>query len=434
MPIKDIKFTNVGPFDEVAFEFDEQVNVFIGPNNCGKSTVLMVLWEATRSYSPFDFPKKLLRTEDAAWKAHFQYDSFIEAFSAKLHRRAVNDSYFDILRGLGYIKFVPALRQSTDFRAEGPSVEPKLETLLQTFLQRTGSISTYHSLVKDEDIVRKIIELDYKAYREKKLSIRKVIDSIASIASEITEGFPLEFLRVEEDDEGLFPLFKTTDGELPLNCLSQGTQSIIQWLAHLLIGYAEYYDFPETLEDKPGILIIDEIDAHLHPSWQQRIIPTLIGRFPNLQIFFSTHSPLMLAGLRAGQVHLLHREGDGKVTVTRNEEDIVGWSADEILRSFMGVRSPTDLETAQGIARFQELRNREQLSPEEELELNSLKDKIHDNLLGGPVATQIEELMSILTRLQDEESSAPEVELAEGMYRKAESKHDVLRNDRREFE
>jgi len=160
-----------------------------------------------------------------------------------------------------------------------------------------------------------------------------------------------------------------------LNCLSQGTQSIIQWLAHLLIGYAEYYDFPENLEDKPGILIIDEIDAHLHPSWQQRIVPVLTKHFPNLQIFFSTHSPLMLAGLRKGQVHLLHREGDGKVTVTRNEEDIVGWSADEILRSFMGMRSPTDLGTAQAVARLQELRSREQLSSEEEQELNSLRKK-----------------------------------------------------------
>ena len=108
---------------------------------------------------------------------------------------------------------------------------------------------------------------------------------------------------------------------MPLNVLSQGTQSIIQMLAHLLIGYAEYYDYPVDLEDKPGILIIDEIDAHLHPSWQRRIIPTLTKHFPELQIFCSTHSPLMLAGSKEGQVQLLTRDDHGKVVVSKNETD-----------------------------------------------------------------------------------------------------------------
>ena len=107
-------------------------------------------------------------------------------------------------------------------------------------------------------------------------------------------------MEVADDSEGLYPQFRTPDGDLPLDVLSQGTQSIIQFLARLLFGYAEYYDFPADLEEKPGIFLIDEIDAHLHPSWQRRIIPTLTEHFPNLQIFCSTHSPLMLAGLEGG--------------------------------------------------------------------------------------------------------------------------------------
>ena len=77
---------------------------------------------------------------------------------------------------------------------------------------------------------------------------------------------------MRQDDEGLYPEVSTPNGPMPVNFLSQGTQSIIQWLAHFLFGYAEYYDFPEDLESNPAILMIDEIDAHLHPSWQRRII------------------------------------------------------------------------------------------------------------------------------------------------------------------
>jgi len=256
-------------------------------------------------------------------------------------------------------------------------------------------------------VVQKIIELDYRAYRQNQPSIRQIINKVAALASEITEGFPIEFLGVGEDTKGLFPQFRTPDGDIPLNVLSQGTQSIIQWLAHLLIGYAEYYDYPPDLEDKQGILIIDEIDAHLHPSWQRRIIPTLTKHFPNLQIFCSTHSPLMLAGLKAGQVQLLKRDDKGKVNVSRNETDIVGWSADEILRSFLGVPSPTDLYTVKHLDRLQELQLRENLSEEEAKELEQLSHTINQDLLGGPIASQVERLADLLKQARAEFAARP---------------------------
>ena len=152
---------------------------------------------------------------------------------------------------------------------------------------------------------------------------------------------------------------------MPLNTLSQGTQSIIQWSWHIcLFGYAaNTMTFRRTLKRSRAYLIIDEIDAHLHPSWQRRIIPALTSHFPNLQIFCSTHSPLMLAGLKAGQVHLLQRDEDNRVTVSRNEVDIAGWTADEILRSFLGVSDPTDQQTVDHLERLRELRRKRELSP-----------------------------------------------------------------------
>lgn len=223
-----------------------------------------------------------------------------------------------------------------------------------------------------------------------------------SAASEITEGFPIEFLRVAEDENGLFPQFRTPDGDVPLNVLSQGTQSIIQWLAFLLFGYAKYYDYASDLEKRAGVVIIDEIDAHLHPSWQRRIIPTLRHHFPNLQLFCSTHSPLMLAGLKAGQVQLLKRGDHGKITVSRNETDIVGWSADEILRSFLDLPSPTDLKTAEDIQRLQELRRSGKLSGAEAAELERLRHTVNQELLGGPIASQMEQLTALLEQSNKE--------------------------------
>jgi hypothetical protein len=104
----------------------------------------------------------------------------------------------------------------------------------------------------------------------------------------------------------------------------------------------------------------------------------------------------MLAGLRTGQVQLLKRDESGKVTVSRNQTDIVGWSADEILRSFLDVAAPTDMKTADDVERLKELRAKERLSQEEEIELERLRRAVSQELLGGPIAGEVARLERML--------------------------------------
>ena len=416
------------------------MNVFTGPNNSGKSTVLWVLGEVL--VYPFGMPEKLLRSDQCTWK--LSYSSAGENHDAEGTLPAAAELTRDILGVIGYSCFLPAQRLGTNFRSEGPAVgqdlesrvDKRVEMIIQErpgildrvgkaelrraiqewqvrmgpeFSKREHAMPTGSESISNEATIQKIIDLDYAGYRLQKPAMRNIVETIASLASRITEGFPITFLGVDEDKDGLFPKFGTPDGNLPLNVLSQGTQSIIHWLAHLLIGYAEYYDFPPDLEEKPGILIIDEIDAHLHPSWQRRIIPALTRHFPRLQIFCSTHSPLMLAGLRAGQVQLLERDsGTSKVTVSRNESDIAGWTADEILRNFLDVPNPTDLGTAGRVTRLQELRSKEELSAAENEELDQLRQTVNQDLLSSQVAAEIERFAEILSRSKSESVKASE--------------------------
>ena len=420
MPITKLSFSNVGPFDDIEFEFDPQVNVFTGPNNSGKSTALWVLGEI--AVFPFSFPGKLLRREGAAdFELHLQSDCE-RTFAGQLpltiwevnpdvpHEgwNSMEQSHYyrdNVLGMIGFSKFIPALRLSTDFRSSGPTLaqmerderrQTANEELHPDLRKRLALVSDDSSIVSDEAAIQEMIDLDYRSYLRDDPALRNIIVQIGDVASEITDGFPIQFSGVGEDDDGFFPGFSTVDGPMPLNTLSQGTQSIVQWLAHLLIGYAAYYDFPKTLKDKPGVLIVDEIDAHLHPSWQRRIIPTLTKHFPSLQIFCSTHSPLMLAGLKAGQVQLLQRDEDNRVTVSRNEDDLVAWSADEVLRNFLGVRDPTDQETVVQLERLRELQGKQDLSPEESEELESLSDEVSEDLMNGPAAAQVDRFIQAL--------------------------------------
>ena len=425
MPIASLKLTNIGPFDDIEFEFDRQVNVFTGPNNSGKSTVLWALGDIL--VSNFEFPRKLLREGENAAFAVLRNGSSRQVYKGELpisvddnighwtpQRRSLHRQ---LVQSLGYTGFIPALRLNSDFRSTGPTAKVGAGNDENPPAGARQNRFAKAALISDAAVVQQIIDLDYRSYRRNEPASRDLIVKIGEMAAEITEGFPIKFLGVAEDARGLFPQFHTPDGNMPLNALSQGTQSLIQWLAHFLIGYAEYYEFPESLADKPGVFIVDEIDAHLHPSWQRRIIPTLTRHFPRLQIFCSTHSPLMLAGLKEGQAQLLRREETGKVVVSRNESDIIGWSVDEITRILLNVPNPTDLETVKHLERLQELRHqqtRQTLSAAEAAELEKLRHTVNRKLLGGPGSAQIEEFREVLRRAKADTSGIPEAPVAAG--------------------
>ena len=194
-----------------------------------------------------------------------------------------------------------------------------------------------------------------------------------------------------------------TEQPLYAGALSSGTQGTLLWVYALALKIGEHYGFDEYWwggQDKPAILLIDEIENHLHPTWQRRVIPKLLEHFPGLQIFATTHSPFVVAGLKAWQVHLLKRDENGRVTATTYPEDVIGWTADEILRNMMGVEEPTDQLTVDRANRLRQLREKETLTPEEESELNELRRQVNEDLLskGGPLEAQRERYADLMER------------------------------------
>ncbi len=432
MPVTSLHITDVGPFEAIEFEFDPHVNVITGPNNSGKSTLLWVLGELL--VYPFAMPRKVVRSERASWE--LGCSSSTGDFTVKGNFPSDAHSMIPTMERIGYTCFVPAQRISSNFRSSGPTASHPMESqsneVYELFaeerpelIRRIGKegylqavryeindearpelkrraklMMAGNTLVDDKAMKQRFVNLDYAASRTEKPVIKAYLKQVADLASEITGDFPIDFLGVAEDEQGLYPSFRTPDGDLPLDVLSQGTQSIVQFVAHLLLRYAEYYDFPPDLDDKPGIAIIDEIDAHLHPTWQRRIIPALTHSFPSLQIFCSTHSPLMVAGLKEGQVQLLRRDSEGKITVSVNESDIAGWTVDEVLRQYMDVSNPTDKATADRASRYQELEYKSVLSDAEAEELALLREAVRADLLKGPGSAEVLRFAEELERVR----------------------------------
>jgi ABC-type Mn2+/Zn2+ transport system ATPase subunit len=139
-------------------------------------------------------------------------------------------------------------------------------------------------------------------------------------------------------------LFATSYGEsAPLAELSDGFRSVIALAADLILHLASYWPSMAAAE---GLLLIDELEVHLHPQWRMTIVSLLRQVFPRLRVIATTHDPLSLQQTEPGEVVLLRRTGrTGVEAVPRDVPK--GLRADQLLTGdWFGLTTTTDAETA----------------------------------------------------------------------------------------
>lgn len=102
-------------------------------------------------------------------------------------------------------------------------------------------------------------------------------------------------------------LFKTVDGLVPFQQLSDGYQNVANWCGDVLYRISTAFEDREDPLRTRGLLLVDEIDLHLHPIWQRRLMDFLGKAMPNMQIVATSHSPLIAQQLREGELYVVER-------------------------------------------------------------------------------------------------------------------------------
>jgi predicted ATP-binding protein involved in virulence len=148
-------------------------------------------------------------------------------------------------------------------------------------------------------------------------------------------------------------LFK--DGQmLPYSMLSDGTRNLVALFSDLALRCAVLNPWMgEKINEVSGVVLIDEVDLHLHPSWQRQVVPSLLKAFPNIQFFITTHSPMTLASLEPyicdpePNVFVLNRNGV-EIEVNPLTREILG-TANHWLTDALGLEEPRSLEAESAI-------------------------------------------------------------------------------------
>lgn len=204
---------------------------------------------------------------------------------------------------------------------------------------------------------------------------------------------------------GKGPIIQSDRGDQPIHSLSDGYRSTLQWVLDFCAWAIYANRFGEGGVDG-GILLVDELEQHLHPRWQRHIVSELRKQFPTTQILVTTHTPLLASGtadIESSQLVRLKEDPEGRIYGDVIEPaSLSGQRADQVLTS-----EAFDLFTSRNrrgeddLDRYAELLGKNPRTEEEEARFQALRLQLREALSLGETKTE-REAERIVERVLDE--------------------------------
>ena len=210
-----------------------------------------------------------------------------------------------------------------------------------------------------------LVYLDYQISKSNdSLAIKQREWGINAINSLLPEGNKFDSI----DKHGRI-WFQTGQTKASTIALSDGFRSIMALAGDLVWRMIEAFPDSENPLHEQGVVLIDELDIHLHPTWQRQIAGYLRNTFPSIQFIMATHSPLVAAGAGEDAVTLRFYKKDGKIEI-QQINNIYAMSVDNMLKSdAFGLVSTFSPETQNKIDRYYALKRKVSLNLQEKQEL-----------------------------------------------------------------
>lgn len=329
MKIKEISLKNIGNISDLSLSFNEHMNVICGTNGIGKTTILKAIKSVFKDYES-ELKKKygtnegtiVVKADDGREeeeKIHAIFPSAenknMSVFSTDINKIIINPDNREL-------KYNP-LRSMSRYPDRELSV---LSSQRDRFLENTVNDnlkSWFINRVAAEKIQNNLSDIE-------KININTMKNAISLIDSEI------KYKTIEMDNFEI--LLEDHGNEVYLEFESTGFKNIL-FIVLGIMAEIEFRFKNMAIGCFNGIVLIDEVELHLHPAWQNKIIEILKSTFPKVQFIVTTHSPAVLQSLDKDEIIPLFID-DGDVDIKKldlSEYGLKGWTLEEILSDVMGV-------------------------------------------------------------------------------------------------
>lgn len=414
--IEAIALHEVGVFDDVRIDFPPiesperdaekaEIHVFTGPNGCGKSTLLYALAAIFGGSSEYELIKQRFRESTSS--VDFQFYSRSGGFNLKNNPR--RNKIFKFSLGTGFfttgefgeyeISFIDETseieygfggdgepRNNSDnlnlykknqtkfkntpdhlkpiifYAAFGYSGERTINQPTSVSIQEITA-SPFDSALSFTLANRSEVFLQWVLTNSAKHAFAKAEGDLASAAryAHSLERITNTIKKITDLDiafkierQPLSVKLKIGDSIIPFETMPDGLKSIISWLGDLSVRLdtITWADRQRDIFEQEIVLFLDEIDIHLHPKWQRKILPVVQKLFPNSQIFVSTHSPFVVGSVEDAWIYQLPEKGQQTDRIIKPVKSDPGKSYRLILKEIFDIDKDFGEETEALLAKF----------------------------------------------------------------------------------
>lgn len=342
--IKSLTIENYKCFEKVECSFENsdksvyQWNVFLGNNNSGKTNLLKVIAGLRASEITLPSHEKDKPERKALAPAFFLDKTIIRLIEpdVNLYCKVTNNKEWGLISPKLTLSVISDMQ---DFIIYGYGVSryPSSKGLNDSSSDDCDTLfSRDASLINLKDW---LLNLDYSS-KNGQTEAGKRLTKIKEILT--SDVFPeIEDFRCQSSEElQNYVEFLVKGVWCKYEDLGFGYQSMMSWMIDFCKRMFERYPKSENPLAESAIVLVDEIDLHLHPQWQRNVIPYLSKTFPNTQFFVTTHSPMVLQSAKDINLFVLKHNEEGMVSVERSDiHDFRGWTVEEILRETMGLQN-----------------------------------------------------------------------------------------------
>jgi hypothetical protein len=396
--VKRLALSNIGLFESLNLSFSTEMpkapempetaempwTVIFGQNGWGKSTVLRAICAVLAGPEGEDASKRLLRMGADHGSIELEMEHPGEPGEPLLLRmqldrdqsrvKVSSPSGSPVEAGVSLVLGFPSLRGGPSPNPTGPRPQAAVTAEVDDLLPLVrGTVDT--RLGNFKQFLVNILVDSNQASNVRARRIRGLLDEIIR---EIIPG----------NVRGLVPIkgapyeirVRTSTGEVLFDDLSQGMASIFNWVGVLVQRLYDVY--PDSIspppEQQPAIAIVDELDAHLHPEWQRKLVSLTKAHFPKVQVIATSHSPLLAGNLRQCEIIAARLEPGSDpdrdvVTMRQIEEDVYGKSSQQILTGpTFRLSSDRNPETEKTINQYFELAAKREPNADEVTKRNEL--------------------------------------------------------------
>lgn len=316
MKIEKLHIKNIGPFKEAVIEFateynevtgEQPVTIITGMNGAGKSIVIDAIRAALSGHqlerdivadiNYFSIEMNVILNGNTQWlSTSTLQNGYIQGVDYNIRRPLV----------IGYDVPGPVNNWVIDYwSSKSPSDSFKIANMT-TIQHEKALMGVMLGNKSNLDLINFICHIDY--LRTSEMPAEKELGNIMyekmkDVINQCLDNGQFKYVRRSD----LTPIIEQNGIELSFEKLSSGNLFLIE---HLLLLMCKMYSIsilnqlpPKQIFGIPGLLLIDEIETHLHPKWQKKILGIIRSLFPNLQIILTTHSPFVVASMDGARIY-----------------------------------------------------------------------------------------------------------------------------------